>query len=395
MSVQDLIQQVQQAAASGQPLNIQGGGSKRFLGGPLLGQPLSTLGLRGIVAYEPSELFITARAGTPLVELEAELARSHQHLAFEPPHYAYANGDPVVDPRVDGAAAGPTAGGMVAAGLSGPARVAAGSVRDHVLGATLLNGRGEVLRFGGQVMKNVAGFDISRLLAGSMGTLGVILDVTLKVLPLPPAEATLRFECDEGRALEQLNQWAGQPWPLAASAWWDGTLVLRLRGAEPAVRAAVDGLGGERLPDALAQPFWRGLRDHADEFFARARDAVRAGGSQGVGLWRLALPSTAPPLRLPGEQLVEWHGAQRWLCSAAPAAAVRRRAAELGGHALLFYGQDACGDATRRRLAHICPPLPAPLDRIHRELKRSFDPAGVFNRQRWYDDGYADVAPPA
>lgn len=354
-----LTEQVRAAAATGTPLDIRGGCTKRFYGGPARGEPLDVRPLSGISSYEPSELVVTARAGTPLAELEAALAEKGQCLPFEPPRFA----------------PGGTVGGMVAAGLSGPARAAAGAVRDYVLGATLLNGRGEVLSFGGRVMKNVAGYDVSRLLAGSMGTLGVILEVSLKVLPVAPATATLRFDLDEATALRRLNEWGGQPLPLNASAWWDGTLVVRLRGAAAAVEAAARSLGAERLPEELAQPFWEGLRDQRDEFFAKARAAVQAGAC----LWRLSVPSVAPPLQLSGEQLIEWGGAQRWWCTSAPASRMREAARAVGGHATLFLARDE-----DKAGAQVFTPLAPPLERIHRELKRAFDPHSLFNPGRLY-----------
>jgi glycolate oxidase FAD binding subunit len=247
-----------------------------------------------------------------------------------------------------------------------------GGVRDYVLGATLLNGRGEVLSFGGQVMKNVAGYDVSRLLAGSMGVLGVICEVSLKVLPRPPAAATLRFELAQAEALERLHAWAARPLPLNASAWWDGTLVVRLAGAQAAVAAAAAELGGEAIEPALAASFWQGLRDHRDEFFTAARKAAEGAGA----LWRLSVPATTPPLALPGEQLLEWGGAQRWLATALPAAQVREAAAQAGGHATLFYGRD--------RSMGVFTPLQPPLDEIHRGMKAAFDPDGIFNPGRLY-----------
>ncbi|MCX7659219.1 MAG: glycolate oxidase subunit GlcE [Caldimonas manganoxidans] len=348
-----LIDQVRAALADGRPLAIQGGQTKTFYGEPLEGEPLDLRPLAGISSYEPTELVVTARAGTPLAELEAALADKGQCLPFEPPRFA----------------AGGTVGGMVAAGLSGPARAAVGAVRDYVLGATMLNGRAQVLSFGGQVMKKVAGCDIARLLAGSLGTLGVILEVSLKVLPIAPARATLRFEMDESTALQRLNEWAAQPLPLNASAWWDGCLLLRLRGAEAAVAAASRQLGGEAIAAVQADPFWEGLRDHRDEFFVKARAAVRSG----AGLWRLSVPPTAAPLRLPGEQLIEWGGAQRWWCTPAPAAAVREAAARAGGHATRWLGPTD---------APVFAPLPPVLERLHRALKAAFDPQGLFNRGR-------------
>ena len=363
-----LVERVRAAQADGTPLEIAGHGSKAFYGGPRHGEALYTTGLTGISSYEPTELVVSARAGTPIAELEAALAEHGQCLPFEPPRF-----------RVGSVAKG-TVGGLVAAGLSGPSRASVGAVRDHVLGATLLNGRAEVLSFGGQVMKNVAGYDVSRLLCGSMGVLGIVLEVSLKVLPVQPATATLRFELDEAAALQQLNAWGGQPLPVSASAWWAGMLLLRLRGARAAVNAAVDTLltrhRGEGVEDSLATPFWDGLRDHEDEFFVKARTAVES--NTGAALWRLSVPQTAAPIALPGEQLIEWGGAQRWWCTAAGAATVREAAQRAGGHATLFRGGD--------KAAGVFTPLSAPLQRIQRELKREFDPAGVFNRGRLYPD---------
>ena len=246
-------------------------------------------------------------------------------------------------------------------------------MRDYLLGATLLNGDGEVLSFGGQVIKNVAGYDVSRLLAGSLGTLGVILEVSLKVLPCAPATATLCFQMDQAAALKQLNVWGGQPLPIDASTWWNDTLVLRLRGANAAVEAATRKLGGEGVPATEASVFWTGLRDHGDEFFVAARAAVAAGGN----LWRVSVPQTAAPLGLAGESLIEWGGAQRWLVTAAgQMTAVREAALKAGGHATLFRANDKSGG--------VFTPLTAPLDGVHREMKRSFDPAGIFNPGRLY-----------
>lgn len=353
-----LIDQIQTARAAKGALRIVGGGTKDFYGNVLHGEWLDTKPLAGISNYEPSELVVTVRAGTLLEELEATLAEQGQHLAFEPPRYV-ARG---------------TVGGMVAAGLAGPARASAGGVRDHVLGATLANGRGQVLTFGGQVMKNVAGYDVSRALAGSMGTLGVICEVSLKVLPVAVATATIRFECDQPEALKRLNAWGGEPLPISASAWWSGMLVLRLSGARAAVEAAQRQLGGDVIDPPLAAAFWRGLRDHGDEFFATAAKAE----DKGAALWRLSVASTAPPIALQGEQLIEWGGAQRWLCTNASAALVRDAAAKSGGHATLFRGTDKSAGAFH--------PLTPAVEKIQRALRDSFDPDRVFNRGRLYAD---------
>ncbi len=359
-TLESLSEQVRAARGSGTALHIRGGGSKAFYGEAARGEALDVGALRGISSYEPTELVVSARCGTPLAELEAVLAEQGQCLPFEPPHF--------------GPAA--TVGGMVAAGLAGPARAAVGGVRDYVLGATLLNGRGDVLSFGGQVMKNVAGYDVSRLLVGSMGVLGVVCEVSLKVLPIARSTATLRFDLGQAEAIAQLNAWAGRPLPISASAWWSGALVLRLRGAVAAVDAAVAGLGGERVDVAQASAFWEGLREQTDEYFAVAMREVDS--NPAARLWRLSVPQTTPPLALPGEQLIEWGGAQRWLCSAAPAASVRDAAAAAGGHATIFRAQD--------KSAGIFSPLAGPLERIQREIKRSFDPDGVFNPGRLYPD---------
>jgi glycolate oxidase FAD binding subunit len=333
------------------PLCIRGAGSKDFHGNAPQGEVLDTRDHRGIVAYEPTELFVTARCGTPLAEIEAALAARGQYLPFEPPRFAPDS----------------TIGGVVAAGLSGPRRASAGSVRDYVLGVRLVDGAARELVFGGQVMKNVAGYDVSRLIAGSLGTLGLILDVTLKVLPRPVAEATLRFEMKQAEALDKLNRWAGQPLPMVASAWQDGALTLRLAGARAAVEAAVAkvGSGGTAIDNA----WWDELRDQRLPFFATET------------LWRLSVPSTASALELPGVQLIEWGGAQRWLRSDAPAATVRAAAAAVGGHATLYRAPPELKAA-----AGAFAPPPEPLMALHRRLKAAFDPRGILNPGRLYPE---------
>ena len=345
---------IRAASAAGTPLRLRGGGTKDWYGQALDGEVLDTRGYAGVVSYEPTELVITARCGTPLAEIEALLARHNQMLAFEPPRFGAAS----------------TIGGVVASALSGPRRASAGAVRDFVLGAVLMDGSGEALRFGGQVMKNVAGYDVSRLLAGSLGTLGLILEVSLKVLPLPVREASLRFAMSEIEALTRLNEWAGQPLPISASCWQQGALSLRLSGAEAAVVAAQRRLGGTPLDDGAA--FWESLRDQTHDFFD--------GDGGGAGLWRLSVPPSASAIILRGEQLIEWGGAQRWLkvaeCDAAQAAGIRSTVAAAGGHATLFRGAD-------KQLGVFHPLAPA-VAKIHDRLKQSFDPAGIFNPGRMY-----------
>jgi glycolate oxidase FAD binding subunit len=353
MTVREIEQfrdQVLTAAATGQRLRIRGGGTKDWYGQALEGDILDTRGFAGIVDYEPTELVITARCGTPLAEIEAALAERQQMLAFEPPHFGE----------------GATFGGAVAAGLSGPRRATSGALRDFVLGAVLMDGRGEVLTFGGQVMKNVAGYDVSRLLAGSMGTLGLMLQHSVKVLPLPVREATLRFELSEIDAIRRLNEWGGQPLPISASCWHNGLMTVRLAGAQAAVDAAVRQFGGEAVLDAGA--FWADLREQQHAFFTSADS-----------LWRLSVPSTTSAIVLKGEQLIEWGGAQRWLkagSDAATAQNIRSAVTAVGGHATLFRASD--------KSAGVFQPLAPALARIHERLKASFDPSHIFNPGRMY-----------
>jgi glycolate oxidase FAD binding subunit len=350
--------QVRGAASAKRALRIRGGGTKDWYGQRLEGDILDTRAYTGIIDYEPTELVITARCGTPLAEIDAALAERGQMLAFEPPHFG------------DGA----TLGGTIASGLSGPRRANSGALRDFVLGAKLLDGKGDVLTFGGQVMKNVAGYDVSRLLAGSLGTLGLLLEVSVKVLPRPFAETTLRFEMSEEDAIRRLNEWGGQPLPLSASCWHDGALALRLSGARAAVEAAVHSLGsaygGDIMPDCAR--FWEDLREQRHAFFA-------AGSDEEAPLWRLSVPSTAGPIALDGPQLIEWGGAQRWLRADGDAAASQRLraiAAAAGGHATLFRGGD--------KSAGVFQPLAPAIARIHERLKAGFDPSGIFNPGRMY-----------
>jgi glycolate oxidase FAD binding subunit len=345
LTLPEFQERIRAAATRGSKLRLRGGGTKDFYGNALDGEIFDTRGYAGIVDYEPTELVVTARCGTLLSELESALEKNRQCLPFEPPHF--------------GAAA--TVGGCVAAGLSGPRRAAAGALRDFVLGVKLIDGRGEVLRFGGQVMKNVAGYDVSRLVAGSLGTLGVIAEVSLKLAPQPQIETTLRLEAPQARALELMNRWAGQPLPVSATAWHDGELTVRLSGSATGVRAAAAKIGGEAIDGA----YWSAIREQSEAFFAGPEP-----------LWRLAVASTAAPLELQGGQLIEWGGALRWLRSSESAAAVREAARRLKGHATLFRAQD--------KTAGCFSPLEPVLRRVHVLLKTAFDPAGVFNPGRMY-----------
>ena len=352
-------QRIRSAASTGGHLRLTGGGTKDFYGGPLAGEPLELREYAGIVSYEPSELVVTARCGTTLAELEEALARNNQMIPFEPPRFG----------------AGGTLGGCVAAGLSGPRRAANGlyygAVRDFVLGCVLMDGRADIVRFGGQVMKNVAGYDVSRLVVGSMGTLGIIAEVSLKVLPVPVARATLRFEMDAVEAVRKLNEWGGRPLPVTASAWCGGLLRVRFEGALAAVDAACKALGGEPVEPAEALAYWDGVRDQSDPFFAHT-----------AALWRLSVPSTAAPITLPsgvaGAEFIEWGGALRWWKTDAGAASIREIAKSAGGHATLFRG----GDRSEGAFAEHEPVVA----RLHKNVKAVFDPAGVFNRGRLYRD---------
>jgi len=345
--IESFAKTIRHAAAERRALRLRGGGTKDFYGQALCGEVLDTRGYAGIVEYEPTELVVTARCGTRLSELEAMLEKNRQCLPFEPPHFG------------DGA----TVGGCVASGLSGPRRAAAGALRDFVLGVKLIDGRGAALNFGGRVMKNVAGYDVSRLVAGSLGTLGLIAEVSLKLAPMPQSETTLRLEAREPRALELMNRWAGQPLPVSASAWHDGALTVRLSGSEAGVRSAAAKIGGE----TIGADYWKAIREHEDPFFAGEEP-----------LWRLSVPSTAPPFELPGRSLIEWGGALRWLRSSASPQAIREAARHAGGHATLFRAAD--------KGAGCFSPLDPVLERLHRELKAAFDPASVLNAGRMYPE---------
>ena len=370
----DITDQIQQARASSTLLRVRGGGSKDFFGSTLDGQILDTRTLQGIVSYEPSELVVTLQAGTPLAELEAALREKNQCLSFEPPHF----GDSPA-----------TVGGMVAAGLSGPSRASAGGTRDYVLGARLINGRGEHLTFGGQVMKNVAGYDVSRLLAGSWGTLGVLIEVSLKVLSFAPCEATLACDLGQKPALDLLQRWGGQPLPLNASYWVhdaDGgdQLFVRLRGAVAAVEAAVlrmcadvIALGGKAvaIDNAQAGPDWAAARDQRLPFFT-------APPAPDLCLWRLSVAQTAPVLDLPYATFIEWHGGQRWVWAPATASAqLHAMAQRVGGHATLFRRPEGAL-ADRPVAGGVFAPLDATQARIQTALQHQFDPDGVFNTRR-------------
>ena len=362
-------------AHSRRPLRVRGGGSKDFFGARLNGDLLETRGLQGVVSYEPTELVVTVRSGTLMSELEALLQEQNQCLPFEPPHFGHA---------------GTTVGGLVASGLSGPSRASVGATRDFVLGARFINGLGEHLTFGGQVMKNVAGYDVSRVLAGSWGTLGLITEVSLKVLAFAPSEASLVCTLGQRETLQLLHGWGGQPLPLNASCWHcepgatSGRLTVRLRGAKAAVQAAlpkmqadVEAQGGQaQAADAeAAMFFWDAVRNQQHAFFTQAP-------AENDCLWRLSVAQTSPLLDLPYAQCVEWQGAQRWVWApAAEASKLHALARQAGGHASLFrrpHGALADTDAG----APVFDQLDVTQQRIQTALQAEFDPDGVFNTGR-------------
>lgn len=346
-NAEQLVEQVNEAASHETPLRIMAGNSKAFYGNNTQGEPLNIGGYRGIISYEPTELYITVRAGTPLIEVEQTLAESGQMLAFDPPRENEAT----------------TIGGVIACGLSGPRRPYAGAARDFILGITCINGRGQLLRFGGQVMKNVAGYDLSRLLTGSFGTLGVILDITLKVMPMPRNELT----CTQNMSLEQARQnlatIAMQPYPVSATAFDGEKLYVRLSGKKDLLDETVRTL--KMNVDVDGDAWWRKLRDHQLPLFEMASHC-----------WRLSLPVTAQPQFNDEDFILDWGGAQYWLASKHADAELFQRAAELGGNATLFKTIDQ----QQQRFQ----PLSETLLRLHQGLKDAFDPQRILNPGRMY-----------
>ncbi len=351
MDASFISERVKLALASKTPLAIHGGNTKAFYGGAIVGEPLDIRSYTGIIEYEPKELVLTVRAGTTLAEIESVMDGASQMLPFEPPHFS------------GGSNTGCTIGGTVAAGLSGPRRPYTGAVRDFVLGARIIDGKGDDLRFGGRVIKNVAGYDVSRLMTGAMGTLGVLLDLSFKVLPKPVENLTLRYKLDEATAIRQFNEWAGKPLPISATSWHGGVAMLRLSGATAGVKAARLKLGGEVVNDDVALKFWRALRDQQDVFFQSTEP-----------LWRVSVPPTTPPLSLGMPHWIEWGGGLRWHRGAADVSMLRTRVAAAGGHVTLFRnGEKSVG---------VFNPLPPALLKIHRDLKAAFDLENILNRGR-------------
>lgn len=363
----ELAARIRESAEQGSRLVIHGSGSKDFYGNATEGMPLDVRSLRGPMRHEPSELVVTVAAGTTLVELENALSSADQMLAFEPPYFG---------PQA-------TVGGCVAAGLCGPRRIAAGyaggALRDHMLGAKLLDGRGNLLSFGGKVIKNVAGYDVARLLVGSLGILGVLIEVSLKVVPRPATETTLSLECNQTTALQCFGDWNLKPWPISASAWTEGRLFLRLSGAVAAVQTACREIGGDVLDDAEAGNFWKSVREQTAAWFKL---------EPGETLWRLSLPASASALELRVEQpdpmFLEWHGMQRWLkAREIDRIVLRAQVHQLGGHLTRFrHGPPRAAYPPDVRQDPAFEPLAPALSAIHRRLKAEFDPHGIFNFNR-------------
>ncbi|MDH5485024.1 MAG: glycolate oxidase subunit GlcE [Gammaproteobacteria bacterium] len=349
---QQLQQQLLHAVEQRRSLRIVGGNSKAFYGREVVAETLSVAGHHGVLNYEPTELVITLRAGTPLSEVEKILDDNGQMLPFEPPAF----GDKA------------TIGGTIACNLSGPRRAYAGATRDYLLGCKIINGKGEILTFGGEVMKNVAGYDVSRLMAGAMGTLGVLLEVSLKVLPKVETEVTRLFHCSAVEALDKMHAWSQTPLPVSATSYHDSILRVRLSGASKAVNAAVSHIGGEAMENA--GQYWQDLKEHRLDFFNTEKP-----------LWRLSLASDIEPGRLvnagEGDVLYEWGGALRWLRSDAPAQMIQAAVAELDGHASIFRYADQ---------STIFQPLTPGLLRIHKNLKQAFDPHNILNPGKLYPE---------
>ena len=347
---QELQSRIKEASETRRPMMIRGGGTKSFLN-PVSRDdliPLNVSGHSGIIHYDPHELVLTARSGTTLENIEEALDQNGQMLSFEPPHFG----------------TGATLGGTIACNLSGPRRLYAGAARDMVLGVRMINGRGEILRFGGEVMKNVAGYDVSRLMAGAMGTLGVLLDVSLKVLPKTAASATVVHRSQADHALLDMNEKAGTPLPVSASCYHEGNLYYRLEGAESAVNSSIKKLGGDLLPGA--DDFWQGIREQHHAFF----------NSDGT-LWRLSVNPSAPATALDGRWLYEWSGAQRWFMDGDDDhARIRDLAVTAGGHATQFKRPD-------NSISIFHPPAPELME-IHVRLKEAFDPGRILNPGRLF-----------
>jgi glycolate oxidase FAD binding subunit len=366
-------EQILNAASNKTQLSIEGGGTKSWYGNPNSHAKLDTRTYSGILEYQPEELVITACAGTPLKEIVATLKEKNQVLAFEPPHF----GEHA------------TFGGAIAAGLAGPGRISVGNFRDFVLGSRILDGKGQTLSFGGQVMKNVAGYDVSRLMPGSMGTLSLLLEASVKVLPRPAATATLRCHISQEKALRTLNEWAGQPLPLSASCWIgnatsEGQLTIRLAGAAAAIKAAIPLMSSlvntSEVDPQSAEAFWNELREHQVPLFENiAADQT---------LYRLALPAACGPLTIPGADnaiVLEWHGQQRWIKAPGDEVTfnlIKQLVSSHGGHATRFKQGASVNPAFQRFTLLSEQTHSKALELVQERLRSAFDPAGVFATKR-------------
>ncbi|NOY66721.1 MAG: glycolate oxidase subunit GlcE [Gammaproteobacteria bacterium] len=340
-----LSEQIQDACSSQQPLSIIGNSSKSFYGNITHGQPLEISSHTGIINYEPTELVITARAGTSLDEINQALTEHHQMLGFEPSTFNNAS-----------------LGGTVACNSSGPRRPYAGAARDFVLGCRIINGKGEILHFGGEVMKNVAGYDVSRLMTGAMGTLGVLLDISIKVLPKPEDEITFHLEIPEQQALDMLTRLRSKPVPVTASCHDDSGLYIRLSGSSSAIHAAQKNTGGDIIKES--KTFWEDIREHQHDFFNNSEP-----------LWRLSMPP-ATNIHLEGQTFIEWGGAQRWLTGQTDNIHIRDTMEKIGGHATLYKNGNKRDDCFH--------PLDNNMFKIQQQLKKAFDPENILNPGKMY-----------
>ena len=338
---EEIASQVQDAYHYKTALQIQAGNTKAFYGRNIRGELLSLAKHTGIVEYEPTELYITARCGTPLHEIEQTIAEQNQILPCEPPHF--------------GSTA--TIGGMIAAGLAGPRRAFSGNVRDCMLGVEILNGVGQTLRFGGRVMKNVAGYDVSRLMCGALGTLGVLMSVTLRLLPKPTSEQTITLTMDSSSAIQKMNQWANSAMPITATFYDGSQLYIRISGSTSTIDVCSKELGGEIQNNS--ESFWKTVKEQTHEFFSIKNS-----------LWRISLPPNTKTLKINGNYAVEWNGALRWYDTTEDENTIRAQTEQAGGHACLFKGN------VTEQVFH---PLPDASMHLHKQLKHVFDPANILN----------------
>ncbi|MCP3850041.1 MAG: glycolate oxidase subunit GlcE [Gammaproteobacteria bacterium] len=355
-----LLNQVQTACENSQPLAIQGNGTRSFLIHSGSDQVLSTSLHRGIVNYFPSELTVTVRSGTLLSELNDILAKEGQMLPFEPPHFSN----------------DATIGGVIASGLSGSSRPFSGSVRDYVLGCRIINGRGEILQLGGEVMKNVAGYDLSRLVTGSYGSLAVILEVSLKLLPIPAQQKSFCLELQTMSLNQQVKQFMLAGYPITSACQIEDMAYIRLSGSEKGVDYSYNKIQQDFSQlKPVEDLFWSDLNEQKLPFFDSSRT-----------LWRLSLPTSFPENKESeleqligpnGRQLIDWGGALRWIYSEQSAENIRQFAKSCGGHAQLFYVSDK--DKSLLKEMPKQQPLSPVLFKLHQQIKKAIDPHSLFN----------------